>query len=142
MRGRGGRRRGDEGGGQGGEGGRRVGGQRGEGRRGGGGERRRRMLISKEIRATVIDYVLNHGLQFFSISYTQNKNSMCAAMNHHGILHHHAHLGAYNTARLLAFLDGLRDLLIPPGQIDNPQRMNNVVIWDNVSFQRAAQVRQ
>ena len=65
---------------------------------------------------------------------------MCAAMNHHGILHRHAHLGAYNTARLLAFLDGLRDLLVPPGQIDDPQRIDHVVIWDNVSFQRAAQV--
>lgn len=67
--------------------------------------------------------------------------TMCAAMNHHGILHHHAHLGAYNTARLLAFLDGLHDLLIPPGRMDVPHRIHYIVIWDNVSFHRAALVR-
>ena len=63
---------------------------------------------------------------------------MCAGMNHQGILHRHAHLGAYNTARLLVILDGLHDLLVPPGQIDDPQRIDHVVIWDNMSFHRAA----
>ncbi|CAB1430066.1 unnamed protein product [Pleuronectes platessa] len=52
-------------------------------------------------------------------------------MNHHGILHRHAHLGAYNAARLLVFLDGLHDLLVPPGQIDDPQRIDHFVIRDN-----------
>ena len=68
--------------------------------------------------------------------------TMCAAMNHHGILHRHAHLGAYNTAHLLAFLDGLHDLLLPPDQIDGQQLIDYVVIWDNVSFHRAVQVRE
>ena len=63
--------------------------------------------------------------------------TMCAGMNHQGILHRHAHLGAYNTARLLVILDGLHDLLVPPGQIDDQQRIEHVVIWDNVSFHRA-----
>ncbi|CAB1460340.1 unnamed protein product [Pleuronectes platessa] len=36
-------------------------------------------------------------------------------MNHHGMLHRHAHLGAYNAARLLVFLDGLHDLLLKAG---------------------------
>ncbi|CAB1460495.1 unnamed protein product [Pleuronectes platessa] len=48
-------------------------------------------------------------------------------MNPHGVLHRHAHLGAYNA--------GLHDLLVPPGQVDDPQRIDHVVIWDNVSFQ-------
>ncbi|CAB1436204.1 unnamed protein product [Pleuronectes platessa] len=52
-------------------------------------------------------------------------------MNHHGILHRHSHLGAYNAARLLVFLDGLHDLLVPPDQTDDPQRIDHVVIWDN-----------
>ncbi|XP_049902352.1 mesenchyme-specific cell surface glycoprotein-like isoform X1 [Epinephelus moara] len=66
-----GRQRGAGGGGQigaGGAGGQRgaggAGGQRGAGGRGqrGGGVRRRRTIISNEIRGTVIDHVLNHGL--------------------------------------------------------------------------------
>ena len=56
--------------------------------------------------------------------------------------HSHVHLGAYNSARLLVFLDDLLDLLVPPGQIDDPQRIDDVIIWDNVSFHRAAQVRE
>src|SRR4029434_375345 len=70
VRVRGGGRGGQEGRGQGGGGvgGRGVGGQRGgrgEGQgeeRGGGGEKRRRMAISNEIWAAVVDHVLNHGL--------------------------------------------------------------------------------
>uniref|UniRef100_A0A1A7W7E2 Tc1-like transposase DDE domain-containing protein n=2 Tax=Iconisemion striatum TaxID=60296 RepID=A0A1A7W7E2_9TELE len=52
-------------------------------------------------------------------------------MNHHGILHRHAHLGAYNTALLLEFLNGLYDVLVQPDDIDNPQRVNYIIIWDN-----------
>ncbi|CAB1454372.1 unnamed protein product [Pleuronectes platessa] len=52
-------------------------------------------------------------------------------MNHHGMLHRHAHLGACNAARLLVFLDGLHDLLVPPDQTDDPQWINHVVIRDN-----------
>ena len=63
---RGGGRGGQEEGGGRGRGGRGGGGQgggEGQGEEGeGGGERRRRMVISNEIRATVVDHVLNHGL--------------------------------------------------------------------------------
>ena len=66
VRVRGGGRGGQEGRGQGGGG---VGGQgggrgwEGQGEEGGGGgESRRRMVISNEIQATVVDHVLNHGL--------------------------------------------------------------------------------
>ena len=63
---RGGGRGGQEGRGQGGGGvgGRGVGGQREGGGQGGGrgGERRRRMVISNEIWAAVVDHMLNHGL--------------------------------------------------------------------------------
>ncbi|CAB1448968.1 unnamed protein product [Pleuronectes platessa] len=52
-------------------------------------------------------------------------------MNHHGMLHRHAHLGAYKAARLLVFLDGLHDLLVPPDQTDDPQWIHHVVIRDN-----------
>ena len=67
---------------------------------------------------------------------------MCAAMNHHGILHKHVQLGPYNTDRLLTFLEDLHNQLVPPDHIDDPQRINYVIIWDNVSFHRAGLVRQ
>ncbi|XP_038141857.1 uncharacterized protein LOC119784069 [Cyprinodon tularosa] len=66
--------------------------------------------------------------------------TMCAAMTHHGIIHHHATLGPYNTAHLITFLDTLHNTLIPPDQIDGPEQLRYVVIWDNVSFHRAALV--
>ncbi|XP_061591431.1 uncharacterized protein LOC133456827 [Cololabis saira] len=69
-------------------------------------------------------------------------NTMGAAMNHHGIVHRHAHLGAYNTDLLLAFLDGLHNLLVPPDHVYDQQRVHFVVIWDNVSFHRAARVQE
>ncbi|KAJ8332377.1 hypothetical protein SKAU_G00425500, partial [Synaphobranchus kaupii] len=67
--------------------------------------------------------------------------TLCAAINHHGILHHHSILGLYNTARLLTFLDTLHSILIPPDQIDDAEQPRYIVIWDNVSFHRAALVR-
>ncbi|XP_061573362.1 uncharacterized protein LOC133438383 isoform X2 [Cololabis saira] len=66
--------------------------------------------------------------------------TMCAAMNHHGIVHRHAHLGAYNTDLLLAFLDGLHNLLVPPDHVYDQQRVHFVVIWDNV-YERNTQTR-
>lgn len=66
---------------------------------------------------------------------------MCAAITHHGVIHHHATLGPYNTAHLIRFLDTLHNTLIPPDQIDGPEQLRYVVIWDNVSFHRAALVR-
>ena len=66
--------------------------------------------------------------------------TMCAAITHHGVIHHHATLGPYNTAHLITFLDTLHNTLIPPDQIDGPEQLRYVVIWDNVSFHRAALV--
>ncbi|XP_038132929.1 uncharacterized protein LOC119777997 [Cyprinodon tularosa] len=66
--------------------------------------------------------------------------TMCAAMTDHGIIHHHATLGPYNTAHLITFLDTLHNTLIPPDQIDGPEQLRYVVIWDNVSFHRVALV--
>lgn len=65
---------------------------------------------------------------------------MCAAITHHGVIHHHATLGPYNTAHLITFLDILHNTLIPPDQVDGPEQLRYVVIWDNVSFHRAALV--
>ncbi|KAF0039328.1 hypothetical protein F2P81_007563 [Scophthalmus maximus] len=66
--------------------------------------------------------------------------TMCAAITHHGVIHHHATLGPYNTAHLITFLDTRHNTLIPPDQIDGPEQLRYVVIWDNVSFHRAALV--
>ncbi|XP_039664144.1 uncharacterized protein LOC120563802 [Perca fluviatilis] len=65
---------------------------------------------------------------------------MCAAITHQGVIHHHATLGPYNTAHLITFLDTLHNTLIPPDQVDGPEQLRYVVIWDNVSFHRAALV--
>ncbi len=69
--------------------------------------------------------------------------TLCAAISHHGVLHHHATLGPYNTQHLLDFLNRLYGSIIQhearePGRAEQPQY---VVIWDNVSFHRAALVR-
>ncbi|KAK0141341.1 hypothetical protein N1851_021671 [Merluccius polli] len=65
--------------------------------------------------------------------------TMCAAIGHRGVIHHHAQLGPYNTALLLTFLDALNNILIPP-QEEGPEQPNYVVIWDDVSFHLAALV--
>ncbi|XP_029571765.1 uncharacterized protein LOC115163746 [Salmo trutta] len=57
-----------------------------------------------------------------------------------GVLHHHANLGPYNTALLITFLDTLHGILIPAEQRGGPEQPRYVVIWDNVSFHRAALV--
>ncbi|XP_063324685.1 uncharacterized protein LOC134634684 [Pelmatolapia mariae] len=69
--------------------------------------------------------------------------TMCAAISQRGVLHRHAVLGPYNTMLLLAFLDGLRQHMF---QMDyrepaQPEQPHYVVVWDNVSFHRAALVR-
>lgn len=66
--------------------------------------------------------------------------TMCAAINHQGILHHHSTLGPYNTAHLITFLDTLHNILTPAEQMDGPEQPRYVVIWDNVSVHRAALV--
>ncbi|KAI2667382.1 DNA-directed RNA polymerase subunit beta [Labeo rohita] len=66
--------------------------------------------------------------------------TMCAAITNHGVIHHHATLGPYNTAHLITFLEILHNTLIPPDQTDGPEQLRYIVIWDNVSFHRAALV--
>lgn len=58
---------------------------------------------------------------------------MCAAISNHGVIHHHATLGRYYTAHLITFLD----ILHPT---HGPEQLKFVVIWDNISFHRAALV--
>lgn len=53
---------------------------------------------------------------------------MCAAISNHGVVHHHANLGPYNTHQLLIFLNHMRDALL--GQQD--EQPIYVVVWDNV----------
>lgn len=65
--------------------------------------------------------------------------TMCAAISQNGVLHHHAILGPYNTAHIITFLDTLHNRLIPNDQ--GPEQPRYVIIWDNVSFHRAAVVR-
>ncbi|KAJ8332376.1 hypothetical protein SKAU_G00425490 [Synaphobranchus kaupii] len=66
--------------------------------------------------------------------------TMCAAIGQQGVIHHHAHLGPYNAALLIAFFDSLHNILITP-QEEGPEQPNYVIIWDNVSFHRAALVQ-
>ncbi|XP_015807069.2 insertion element IS630 uncharacterized 39 kDa protein-like [Nothobranchius furzeri] len=68
--------------------------------------------------------------------------TMCAALGYHGIIHHHATLGPYNSAHLITFLDTLHNTLIPPDQVDGPEQPRYVVIRDNASFHQAAVVRK
>lgn len=63
--------------------------------------------------------------------------TLCAAISNHGVVHHHANLGPYNTHQLLIFLNHMLDALL--GQQD--EHPIYVVVWDNVSFHRALQFR-
>ncbi|XP_045925684.1 uncharacterized protein LOC123983470 [Micropterus dolomieu] len=63
--------------------------------------------------------------------------TMCAAISLNGVVHHHATIGPYNTAHIIAFLDTLHDMLT----VQRPEQTRYVIIWDNVSFHRAALVR-
>jgi hypothetical protein len=60
-------------------------------------------------------------------------NITICAVSQNGILHHHAILGPYNTAPIL---DTLHNRLIPNDQ--GPEQPGYVIIWDNISFHRAA----
>jgi len=64
--------------------------------------------------------------------------TFCAATRNHGVVNHHANLGPYNTHQLLISLNHMRDALL--GQQD--EHPNYVVVWNNVSFDRALQVRE
>ncbi|XP_049336457.1 uncharacterized protein LOC125802431 [Astyanax mexicanus] len=70
--------------------------------------------------------------------------TLCAAISNHGVLHHHATLGPYNTQHLLTFLSDLRDIVLGFQQQDHEQTEHPVyvIVWDNVSFHHAVQVRE
>ncbi len=63
--------------------------------------------------------------------------TMCAAISLRGLLHHHAKLGPYNTQHILTFLDALHDAVVQ----DRSEQPRFGVVWDNVSFHRAALVQ-
>lgn len=68
---------------------------------------------------------------------------MCAAIAEHGAIHNAAAIGPSNTDRLLYFLDGLYDPLIPENEtgIVRANLPCHVVIWNNVSFHHSICVR-
>ncbi|KAI2665826.1 Insertion element IS630 uncharacterized 39 kDa protein [Labeo rohita] len=63
--------------------------------------------------------------------------TLCAAISLPGLLHHHAKLGPYNSQHILTFLDALHNIVVQ----NRPDQPRFVVIWDNVSFHRAALVQ-
>jgi hypothetical protein len=63
--------------------------------------------------------------------------TLCAAISLQGVLHHHGTLGPYNNANIIIVLDALHNAVVQ----DGPEQPRFVVIWDNVSFHRAALVR-
>ena len=63
--------------------------------------------------------------------------TLCAAISLQGVLHHHATLTSCNSAHIITFLDAQHNTVVQ----DGPQQPRFVVIWDNVSFQWAALVR-
>lgn len=63
--------------------------------------------------------------------------TLCAAMSLRGLLHHHAKLGPYNAQHIITFIDALHDAVVQ----DGPEQPRFVVVWDNVSFHRAALVQ-
>ncbi|XP_039623835.1 uncharacterized protein LOC120538391 [Polypterus senegalus] len=63
--------------------------------------------------------------------------TLCAAISLRGLLHHHAKLGPYNSQHILTFLDALHNIVVQ----NRPDQPRFVVIWDNVSFHRAALVQ-
>jgi transposase len=62
---------------------------------------------------------------------------LCAAISLQGLLHHQAKLGPFNTEHIITFLDALHDAAVQ----DRPERPRFVVVWHDVSFHRAALVR-
>ena len=63
--------------------------------------------------------------------------SLCAAISLRGLLHHHAKLGHYNAQHIITFLDALHDTVVQ----DRTEKPRFLVVWDNVSFHRAALVQ-
>ncbi|XP_039464307.1 uncharacterized protein LOC120437816 isoform X1 [Oreochromis aureus] len=69
--------------------------------------------------------------------------TLCAAMGSEGLVHRHAVLEAYNTQRLLTFLEELKDILLDRQQHHpGPAHHIYVIIWDNVRLHRTNQIRE
>ncbi len=67
------------------------------------------------------------------------KTTICTAISNRGVL---AKLGPYNTAQLLQFPNQLLDNIPQQeGEPGQPEQVQYVVIWDNVSFHCAALVQ-
>lgn len=61
---------------------------------------------------------------------------LCAATSTHGVLHHHATLGPYNTQRLLTFLSDPQDVVLGREQQDHEQVEHPVyvIMWAKYQF--------
>uniref|UniRef100_A0A1A8KSP9 Tc1-like transposase DDE domain-containing protein n=1 Tax=Nothobranchius kuhntae TaxID=321403 RepID=A0A1A8KSP9_NOTKU len=66
----------------------------------------------------------------------------CHNLCNHGVIHHHVTLGPCNTQHLLRFLVSLRDALFEQQGEELGPIPTYVIVWDNVGFHRAAQVRE
>nr|XP_023693770.1 uncharacterized protein LOC111857305 [Paramormyrops kingsleyae] len=64
--------------------------------------------------------------------------TLCAAISQNGVLHRHANLGPYNTDLILIFLNRLHHIITAANQRN---QMRYIVVWDNVSFHRSAEVQ-
>ena len=62
--------------------------------------------------------------------------TMCAAISRNGVQAHNARLGPYNSERLIEFLDGLYDTLVPN------EDTHYIIVWDNVRFHHSVAVRE
>ena len=60
--------------------------------------------------------------------------TLCATISLRRLLHHHAKLGPYNSQHILTFVDALHNKAVQ----NRPDQPRFVVVWDNVSFHRAA----
>lgn len=68
--------------------------------------------------------------------------AMHAAIRIHGVLHHHALLGPYNSAHLLVFFDNLPSILnTAQARKIHAHQIHYTIIWDNVSFHHAVNIQ-
>ena len=75
--------------------------------------------------------------QLYRVPYERNSKYHLVCCHQCISVHHHSILSPYNTALIICFLETLHDTVVQ----DGPEQPQFVVIWDNVSFHRAALVR-
>ena len=82
----------------------------------------------------------------FSFAHTSHINSQSIPLQHTDsqISTLSSLVSNLQYALLLDFLYGLYAILVPPNIDDDPQEIhvNYLIIWDNVSFHKAAQLRE